>query len=230
MNRVPMVASLVLYFNHKQFNPDFYRRFKVTFEKQASVMAKCWAHMFKTGIITKFLMVRFPQKKFSLLEITSEQEGILIRTLKENFLKYIETHPDNFTFRNHGTFWDVLSDDVLSGLKAANINMKHLNALQFQLRPFIYMNSGGDVSINNGGGCKFIYYNNEDSNIKFFGKNYIAELDRIYDDFFKNYKLAPLVGTMVTSSNATHLTSETLTSIPDGISIEEDSISEIRYV
>lgn len=162
------------------------------FEIQADVMAKCWAHMFKTGIIDKFIMINFPSLVISLPVITLEQETKLIETLKENFHKTIKTHPHKFTYGEHGLSWDVLDTDITSALKVANIVVEHLNDLKFRLRPFIYLNSVGEVAINNGGGCKFIYYVNESSNIRFFAKGYIQELDGIYNEYFENYRFLSL--------------------------------------
>lgn len=161
----------------------------MAFEKEAEVMARCWSHMIKTGIITRFIQKAHSEKYISFPAVSQTQENILIEALKENFSKRINSHPEQFQRGAPGLNWDICSEDVAAGLKKADILIEDLDTIQFQIRPSIYMNSCGEVSVNNGTGCEFLHYPNPSLQLRFHGRHYLQLLDDVYTKYFSKNEL-----------------------------------------
>ncbi len=154
-------------------------------EKSAEIMARCWAHMIKTGVISSFIQKANPEKAVLAPTVSKIQEDTLIKTLKENFIKTINAHPERFETTATGLSWSLFSPDVANAMKEANISIDSLHLIKNKNNPHIHMNNYGQLTISNGWGGHFLYYPESPLSLplRFNSKPYLELLE----DFCKNY-------------------------------------------
>jgi hypothetical protein len=143
--------------------------------------------MIKEGIITKFIQRVNKEKNYHPTKISQDQEKVLIAALQENFSKRINNNPKQFQRDTTGLNWDIFSEDVVSGLQKAGILIEDFETLQYRTRPFIYMNSCGEISVNHGHGCNFLHYPNPSFELNFFNaRHYLQLLEDVFTKYFGN--------------------------------------------